>query len=164
MNLSVYEACFREIEKQASLTSTIAQRAAGIGDSTLRFGADVGKTVAHTFNPGSCKSGWRAMRGKGNLETGLFVGPTALGAGAMAASSKDPISGRPVGPAERAALVASGVGSGLAGYHVSGGNWLRGGAVGVGAGLITDRVARAVGGRLDHTLGTAPSQPQPRVA
>lgn len=161
MNLSVYEACFREIEKRASLTSTIAQRAAGIGDSALRFGKDVGRTVGHTFNPDSWKSGWRAVRSKGKAETALFAVPSALYAGTIAASNKDPITGRAMGPVERAALVASNVGSGLAGYHVSGGSWLRGAGVGMGAGLITDRLAHSAGATADRVLGTAPRVVRP---
>jgi len=158
MNVLAYITCFRELSKEASLTSAIAQHAAGLGDSAVRLGGDIGKTVGHTFNPASWRSGWETMRGRGKLETGLFVGPTALFGAATLAANKDPITGHPMGPAERAALVASGVGSGLASYHVGGGGLLRSAAIGLGAQTITDRLARTGGRFIDRRLGTSPAQ------
>jgi hypothetical protein len=166
MNALVYAACFRELSKEASLSSFIAQRAAGVGNSALHLGGDIGKTVGHTFNPASWKSGWEIMRGKGKLETGMFVVPTAAFGATTALSDKDPVTGRPMGAFERAGLVASGIGSSLASHHVGGGGFLRNAAVGLGAQTITDRLARTGGRFIDRVAGTVPANPSqaaPRV-
>lgn len=163
MNTEAYRACFGEIAKHGSLTSEIARRATRVGDAAISAGSDVARTVGHTFNPSSLSSGWRSLRGRGKLETGLFVVPSALYAGTLAVSPTDPVSGRRMGPMERTGLIASSIGSGLAGYHVgAGGGFARSALVGVGAGLITDRIARTAGRAADQALDMGGAAPPAR--
>lgn len=151
MNAAVYASCFRELEKSASLTSVIAQRAAGIGRGVTQVAKDVGNTAVHTFDPRAWRSGYRMMRAKGGWEPAIFGGSTALGAGMTLAMGTDPVTGAKTGPLERGLSAAAGVGSSLASYRIGGGLG-RSMVVGMGAGLLTDRVARTVGRGGDRTV------------
>lgn len=146
----VLHACFSEIGKSAGVLSTVAEHAAGLGQGTVNLGRDIGQTALHTFNPVTWKKGVKTLGSKGLGEKAFVGGVTALDAGHTAMQDTDPVTGRHLGAAERAALTASHVGAGLASYHVAQGGILRSIAVGVPASMATDAVAHRVGGLVDR--------------
>jgi len=158
MNAAAYRACFDEIAKEASLTSTIAQRSARAGDAMLRFGGDAAHATVNTFRPSAWREGADAIS-KARLRDKLLFGvPTAVDAAVTLSSNTDPRTGRHIGAAERVGLAASHIGAGLAGYTMGGG-LLRGAAIGTAAGLAADKVVSTVARPVDRMLGSGAAPP-----
>jgi len=172
MNLDIYKACFRELGKEAGLGTQVLEHAGNAAGAIGRFGRDVGEAAIGAFRPSAIREGAHealneARRGKWNAAgVALTVPFTAADTVHTLKTNTDPMTGRHIGLAERGAVAAGRIGSGIAGFRYMNSTQgvVRGMGVQAAGGMLTDAMTSRVGRAVDNLAAHRPAAADMRAA